>query len=119
MQNTASVPTDQFTELLERLPAARDLDGLALQTKAIQRKRKIGDGASLLRLALARGPGGFSLRQAAGWVSLLEIVELSNSGVHYRLKQAVAFLAAIVGRPLAAKAPGARLHVRYPVRGLF
>src|ERR1022692_417130 len=60
MQNTASVPTDQFPDLLARLPASLDLDRLALETKAIQRKRKIGDGASLLRLALARGPGGFS-----------------------------------------------------------
>jgi hypothetical protein len=109
MQNTASVPTDQFTDLLDRLPADLDLDRLALETKAIQRKRKIGDGASLLRLALARGPGGLSLRQTSGWISLREIVELSNPGVHYRLKQAVAFLAAIVGRLLAVKAPSARL----------
>jgi hypothetical protein len=116
MQTTASVPTDQFTDLLERLPAGLDLDLLALETKAIPRKRKIGDGASLLRLALARGPGGFSLRQTAGWMSLLEIVELSNPGVHYRLKQAVGFLAAIVGQLLAVKAPGARL--RWPGRTL-
>jgi len=116
MQTTASIPSDQFTDLLERLPASLDLDRLALETKAIRRKRKIGDGASLSRLALARGPGGFSLRQTAGWVSLLEIAEISNPGVHYRLKQAVAFLAAIVGRLLAAKAPGARL--RWPGRTL-
>jgi len=116
MQNAASVPTDQFPELLARLPAGLDLDHLALETKAIRRKRKIGDGASLLRLALAHGPGGFSLRQTAGWVSLLGTAELSNPGVHYRLKQAVAFLAALVGLLLAAKAPGARL--RWPGRTL-
>ena len=114
MQNPASVPTDQFPDLLSRLPAGLDLDRLALETKAIQRKRKIGDGASLLRLALARGPGGFSLRQTAGWVSLASISELSNPGVHYRMKQAVAFLAALVGLLLAAKAPGAKL--RWPGR---
>jgi len=110
MQNAASALTDQFPDLLKRLPAGLDLDRLALETKAIQRKRKIGDGASLLRLALARGPGGFSLRQTSGWVSLLKIAELSNPGVHYRLKQAVAFLAAIVGVLLAVKAPGANLR---------
>ena len=49
----------RFLDLLNRLPAGLDLDRLALETKAIQRKRKIGDGASLLRLAL--GP-------RAGWV---------------------------------------------------
>jgi hypothetical protein len=107
---------DQFPDLLKRLPAGVDLDRLALETKAIQRKRKIGDGASLLRLALARGPGGFSLRQASGWVSLLEIAELSNPGVHYRLKQAAVFLAALVGLLLAAKVPGANL--RWPGRTL-
>lgn len=116
MQNIASVPADQFPDLLKRLPAGLDLDRLARETKAIQRKRKIGDGASLLRLALARGPGGFSLRQTAGWVSLLGTGELSNPGVHYRLKQAVAFLAALVGLLLAAKAPGAKL--RWPGRSI-
>ena len=50
------------------------------------------------------------MRQTAGWVSLLEIAELSNPGVHYRLKQAVAFLAALVGQLLAAKTPGANLR---------
>src|SRR5882724_4448168 len=116
MQSTASVPTDQFSDLLRRLPGGLDLDTLARETKAIQRDRKIGGGANLLRLALARGPGGFSLRQSSGWVSLLEIAELSNPGVHYRLKQAVAFLAALAARLLAAKAPGARL--RWPGRTL-
>src|ERR1019366_9335155 len=116
MQNAASVPTDQFSDLLKRLPAGLDLDALARETKAVQRKRKIDGGVSLLRLSLARGPGGFSLRQASGWVSLLEIAELSNPGVHYRLKQAVAFLAAVVARLLAVKAPGANL--RWPGRTL-
>jgi len=110
MQTTASVVTDQFPDLLNQLPAGLDLDRLARDTKAIQRKRKIGDGASLLRLALARGPGGFSLRQTSGWVSLLGIAHLSNPGIHYRLKQAVAFLAALVGYLLAAKEPGADLR---------
>ena len=59
MQNTASVPPDQFSDLLKRLPAGLDLDALAFETKAIQRKRNIDGGANLLRLALARGPGAF------------------------------------------------------------
>jgi hypothetical protein len=49
-------------------------------------------------------------------VSLGEIAELSNPGVHYRLKQAAAFLAALVGRLLAAKTAGANL--RWPGRAL-
>ena len=58
MQNTASLPADQFNDLLGLLPPYLDLDELARQTKAIERGRKVDSGASLLRLALARGPGG-------------------------------------------------------------
>jgi hypothetical protein len=39
MQDAASVLTDQFGDLLARLPAGVDLNRLALETKAIQRKR--------------------------------------------------------------------------------
>ena len=42
--------------------------------------------------------------------------ELANPGGQYRLKQAVAFLAALVGRLLAVKAPGA--HLRWSGRTL-
>jgi hypothetical protein len=116
MQNVASVLTDQFTDLLKRLPADIDLDTVALETKAIQRKREVVDGASLLRLALAHGPGGLSLRQVSAWASMLGLAELSNPGVKYRLNQAAAFLSTLVERLLAAKTPGANL--RWPGRTL-
>src|SRR4051812_29175376 len=116
MQNQASIVTDQFPDLLKRLPVALDLDSLALQTKAIQRRRELADGESLLRLALAYGPGGLSLRQASAWASMLGLAELSNPGVKYRLDQAADFLAAVVERQLAAKVPGADL--RWPGRAL-
>lgn len=116
MQDAAPVLTGEFAELLARLPAGLDLDRLALETKAIQRKREVVDGVALLRIALARGPGGLSLRQTAAWASMLGIVELSNPGVKYRLDQATDFLAALVERLLAAKVPGAEL--RWPGRTL-
>ena len=114
MHEAASVLTDHFSDLLARLPAGLDLDRLALETQAIRRRRELVDGASLLRIALARGPGGLSLRQTAAWASMLGIAELSNPGVKYRLNQATGFLAALVEHLLAAKAPGAEL--RWPGR---
>ena len=105
MRTTASASTSQFADLLERLPADIDLDSLALETKAIRRKRKIGDGASLLRLALARGPGGFSLRQTSDWMSLQEIGELSNPGVHDRLTQAADFIVRLGWNALQLSTP--------------
>src|SRR5271168_857329 len=106
MQDAASVLTDGFGDLLGRLPAGLDLDRLALESKAIQRRREVVDGAGLLRIALARGPGGLSLRQTAAWASMLGIAELSNPGdpQHRHL----------------ANAPRRRQpHVKYPVRDLF
>jgi len=116
MQDAASVLTERFSEVLERLPAGLDLDVLALEAKAIQRRREVVDGAALLRIALARGPGGLSLRQTAAWASMQGIAELSNPGVKYRLDQATEFLAVLVERLLAAKIPGAEL--RWPGRTL-
>lgn len=116
MQNTASVLTDSFADRLKRLPAGLDLDALALETKAILRKRKLDGGASLLRIALARGPGGLSLRGTSFWASSRDIAELSNPGVNYRMKQAKDFLSALLERLLSAKAPGANL--RWPGRTL-
>src|SRR3954454_2342430 len=81
MQDAASVLTDRFAEVLARLPAGLDLDDLAMESKAIQRRREVVDGAALLRIALARGPGGLSLRQTAAWASMQGIAELSNPGV--------------------------------------
>jgi len=62
MHHTASPALDEYAALLARLPPDLDLDALAFEHKAIRRRREIKDGATLLRLALARGPGGMSLR---------------------------------------------------------
>ena len=110
MQNTASLPADQFEELLRRLPPSLDLDKLARETKAIERKRVLETGANLLRLSLARGPGGLSLSQTAAWATRLGFAEMSDPGVKYRLDKAVEFLAAVLTQQLASKSAGAVVH---------
>ena len=107
MHTSASILTDHYSDLLGRLPAGLDLDLLAFRTGAIARKRELVDGASLLRLALARGPGGLSLRETAAWASMIGLARLSNPGVKYRLDQASGFLEALIGAVLAAKVSGA------------
>jgi len=116
MQNPRSLTADHFSDVLRRLPGSLDLDVLARETGAIQRKREVIDGSSLLRLALARGPGGLSLRETSCWASLSGTAELSNPGVHYRLKQAAPFFEALVEHLLLDKVPGADL--RWPDRRL-
>src|SRR5216684_1853371 len=72
MHISASPVWEAWSELSTRLPSDLDLDELALSTKAIQRHRQDGvaDGATLLRLSLARGPGGKSLQETAVWAHL-------------------------------------------------
>ncbi|HEV7879542.1 transposase [Bradyrhizobium sp.] len=110
MPNTASLPADQFDELLRRLPAALDLDNLARQTRAIERRRALGSGADLLRLALARGPGGLSLSETAAWGTMRGFAEMSDPAVKYRLDKAVEFLDAVMVCQLAEQAPGAAVR---------
>src|SRR5271157_912754 len=110
MQTTASLPADQFDALLRRLPTDLDLDSLARQTKAIERKRVLETGANLLRLSLARGPGGLSLSQTAAWATTLGFAEMSDPGVKYRLDKGVEFLEAVMSQQLAAKSPGASVR---------
>jgi hypothetical protein len=116
MQNTASLPVDRFDELLRRLPADLDLDTLAQQTKAIERKRDIDSGANLQRICClwrwraVPGPGGLSLRQTAAWATMLGLAAMSDPGVTYRLDKAVACLDAVMARQLADQAPGAAVR---------
>ena len=110
MQTTASLPADRFDEPPRRLPADLDLDALAHQTNAIERKREIETGADLPRVALARGPGGLSLSETAAWATMPGLAKISDPGVTYRLDKAVEFLDAVMARQLADKAAGAAVR---------
>ena len=110
MQSPASLHTDEFPAFLARLSSDLDLDGLAIEHKAIQRGRKIKTGTDLLRLALAHGPGGMSLRDAAGWAGMLGLASLSNPAVKYRLDKSVDFLAAVTDHLLAARSASQAVH---------
>jgi len=114
MQQTSVFDPGHFAALLSRICFRDDLDRMAREHGAIVRKRKISSGATLLRLALARGPGGLSLRDAAGWAGMMDIAEISNPGVKYRLDQSAGFLSAVMVRLLEAKAAshGLRWHGR-------
>jgi hypothetical protein len=110
MPHPASPSPDRFDALLRRLPSDLDLDALARESRAIQRGRKLESGTDLLRLALARGPGGLSLSATAAWSGLLGLASMSDPAVKYRLDKAIAFLDAIVARQLAEKTAGPSIH---------
>jgi len=114
MPSPASLPPDQYVDVLNRFPADLNLNVLARQTKAIERGRVLDDGALLLRLLLARGPGGLSLSQTAAWASVLGLTEMSDPAIKYRLDKAVGFLNALIERQLAGNTT--RRPIRWPGR---
>lgn len=107
---TASLSPDAFNSVLARLPPDVDVDALALETRAIERARKVVDGTDLLRLALVRGPGGLSLNQTAAWAAMAGLPQMSDPSVKYRLDKAAPFLKALMERQLANQARSTTLH---------
>lgn len=110
----ASLPADQFIDVLRRLPPDLDLESLAANTGALVRRREVRSAETLLRLILARGPGGLSLNQTAVWAEALGVAKMSDPAIKKRLDNAVGFLNAILERNLAAN-PVAR-PLRWPGR---
>jgi hypothetical protein len=110
MKHIAPLSADQFNDLLKRLPGDLDLDDLARHCKAIERGRKLMSGVDLLRLALARGPGGLSLSETAAWATMAGLPAMSDPGIKYRLDKAVGFLDAVMRHLLAAQSTGASVH---------
>jgi len=104
MQNLAS-PDSGWLDTLLRLPSDLDLNQLARDTGAIQRYRGITDAKDLLRLALARGPGGKTLKQTAAWSGLCGIAEITAPSLSDRLHGSVAFFSALTSHLLAAGRP--------------
>jgi hypothetical protein len=107
----ASPLDQQWPELVATISGAIDLEATARSSKALVRCREIRSGEALLRLALAYGPGGLSLRAAAAWAGASGLADLSDTAVMKRLRQAAAWLGEIAGallRRIVAQQAGAQ-----------
>ena len=111
MPRTAFSVWDAWSETSTRLPADIDLDELARATGAVCRRRGDGitDGATLLRLALAHGPGGKSLQDTAAWARMAGVAEVTAQSLHERLHRSVDFLGALMHRLLVGRPDGRAL----------
>jgi hypothetical protein len=83
------------------LPADFDLEATARLRKAFTRAREIKDARTLLRLALAYGGLGMSLRETCAWAEAGEIVSLAGPSLHDRLCKAAPWLGDIVAALIA------------------
>ncbi|MDP2331487.1 MAG: IS4 family transposase [Reyranella sp.] len=101
---------DHWPEVSARLPADFDLEATARLRGAFTRAREIKDAKTLLRLALAYGGLGMSLRETCTWAEAGEIVSLSGPSLLDRLCKAAPWLGDIVAALIAeqAKVPAGR-----------
>jgi hypothetical protein len=121
MQPASSLDA-RWPDLVAAISTVIDLEATARTSGALVRRRGIRSAATLLRLALAYGPGGLSLRAAAAWAGASGLADLSDTAVMKRLRKAADWLGEIAGALLhraaaapqaaAGPLPGRRLRVR-------
>ena len=90
----------QWPYLVSLLPPDLDLEESARTCGALTRRRGIRDADSLLRLALAYGFCGLSLRQTAAWAQVSGVGHVSDVAVLKRLRGSSSWLGEILGAML-------------------
>jgi hypothetical protein len=101
---------DHWPEVSGRFPASFDLEATARLRGAFTRAREIKNAEMLLRLALAYGGLGMSLRETCAWAEAGGIASLSDPSLLERLCKAGPWLGDIVAALIAeqAKVPAGR-----------
>jgi len=113
-----SIQEQDWSSVSGLIEGAIDLEASARSSGALVRRREIKSASDLLRLALAYGPGGQSLRQTVAWAELQHVASLSDVALMYRLRASAEWLTQIAGALLsrrAALAPSASLGLRLRV----
>jgi hypothetical protein len=93
----------QWPYLLSFLGADEPLDDSAKRFGALTRKRRVDSADKLLRLALAYGFCGLSLRQTAAWAETAGIASLSDVALLNRFRKASDWLGHLVAAKLAER----------------
>jgi hypothetical protein len=97
---------DHWPEISGCLPVGFDLEATARARGAFTRAREIKDAATLLRLALAYGGLGMSLRETCAWAEASGIAGLSDPSLLERLCKAAPWLGDIVAALIAEQEKG-------------
>jgi hypothetical protein len=110
---------DHWPEVSARLPADFDLEATARSCGALTRVRAVKNAETLLRLALAYGGLGMSLRETCVWAEAGGIARLSDPSLLARLCKAAPWLGDIAAALIAeqTKVP-ARRWAGYRLRAL-
>lgn len=92
---------NQWLEVRRHLPAGLDLEATARSRGAFSRARGVRSAEGLLRLALAYGGCGMSLRETCAWAEASGIARLSDPSLLERLAKAAPWLGDIVRAVIA------------------
>src|SRR5215475_6179778 len=92
-----------WKQLLRHFGPAEELASSAKASGALVRRREIKTAGDLLRLALAYGPCGMSLRTVAAWAHTMQLGELSDVATMKRLRGSAGWLQEVVGKLLARR----------------
>lgn len=95
---------DNWSAILTHFGKPEELEASARNAGALTRRREIRDAATLLRLGLAYGPGGMSLREVTAWAQLHEIATLSDVALMKRLQNAADWFGTLAAQTLAVRA---------------
>lgn len=101
--NNREVLEYQWPYLLSYLQSDESLDVSARRFGALTRRRQIRSAEQILRLALAYGFCGLSLRQTAAWAESAGIASISDVALLKRLRKAAPWLSHLVATKLAAR----------------
>lgn len=99
---------DGWFEAIAPLAGQVDLEATARTSGALTRRREIRSAESLLRLVMAWGPGGLSLRQSATWADTSGIAAMGDAAVLRRLRRSADWLEGLVQAVLEARSQAAR-----------
>lgn len=86
---------EDWQALSNRIPV--DIDTLARETKALQRRREVKSALDLLRLVLAYSVCDWPLRLVGVWATVIGLGRLSDVATRKRLRHCQAWLGRIIG----------------------
>ncbi|HEY4985106.1 MAG TPA: IS4 family transposase, partial [Bradyrhizobium sp.] len=98
--------SDHWSEVKKNLPVDFNLEATARLAGAFTRARGVKDAETLLRLSLAYGGLGMSLRETCAWAEAGEIASLRDPSLFNRLCKAEPWLGVILAAMIAEQGSG-------------
>jgi len=102
-----SLSNQDWASIVDRLGGPQALEASARETQALVRARVVKSGVDLLRMILAYCLGQGGLRSTAAWATSIDLVDISNVALLYRLRQCGDWMSFLVGQAMTSGMPTA------------